>query len=317
MYRYLFGPVPSRRLGISLGIDLVPMKTCTLDCIYCECGKTTDLCVARREYVPFKSVKTEFDHYRANNPKPDYITFSGSGEPTLNSRIGDVLHYIQSRAEKIPAAVLTNGTLLFDQQVRDDIIAADVVMPSLDAATATVFRKINRPHRSLQIEKIIAGLCQFRRQYRGQIWLEVFIIPGLNDTASELQALKAAIERIAPDRIQLNTLDRPGTVSSIRAATPGELKDILTLWDLPNTEIIAKPPDRKKVLSFRRDIESAILETIARRPCTLADLSAILGLHVNEINKYLDVLEADGKICVVKQQRGFFYQVNAAANDLT
>ena len=316
MYRYLFGPVPSRRLGISLGIDLVPLKTCTLNCVYCECGKTTDLCVARREYVPFESVKTEFDHYRTNNPKPDYITFSGSGEPTLNSRIGDVLHYIKSRTEKIPVAVLTNGTLLFDQQVRDDITAADVVMPSLDAATATAFRKVNRPHRDLQIEKIIDGLCQFRRQYRGQIWLEVFIIPGMNDTPTELQALKTAIKRIAPDRIQLNTLDRPGTVAAIRPASRAELKNILTLWNLPNTEIIAKAPDRKKVLSFRQDTESAILETIARRPCTLADLSAILGLHVNEINKYLDVLEADGKICVVKQQRGFFYQANTAADDL-
>ncbi len=313
MYRYLFGPVPSRRLGISLGIDLVPLKTCTLNCIYCECGKTTDLCLERREYVPLEAVKTEFDHYRSNNPKPDYITFSGSGEPTLNSRIGDVLQHIKSRAEKIPVAVLTNGTLLCDQQLRDDIKAADVVMPSLDAATATVFRKINRPHRDLEIEKIIGGLCQFRRQYRGQIWLEVFIIPGMNDTPAELQALKAAIEKIAPDRIQLNTLDRPGTVASIRPPSPAELKDILALWNLPNAEIIAKAPDRKKMLSFRQDIESAILETIARRPCTLADLSAILGLHINEINKYLDVLEASGKISVVRQQRGFFYQPSAVS----
>ncbi len=309
MYRYLFGPVPSRRLGISLGIDLVPMKTCTLNCIYCECGKTTDLSLTRREYVLFEAVKAEFIHYRANNPKPDYITFSGSGEPTLNSRIGDVLHFIKSRSEKIPVAVLTNGTLLFDQQVRNDIKTADVVMPSLDAATSTAFKKVNLPHPRLGIESVIDGLCRFRRQYRGQIWLEVFIIPGLNDIPMELQALKTAIEKIAPDRIQLNTLDRPGTVASIRAATPEELKNILALWNLPNAEIIAKAPERKKVLSFRKDIESAILETIVRRPCTLADLKNILGLHVNEINKYLDVLEADGKIRVVKQQRGFFYQL--------
>ena len=223
--------------------------------------------------------------------------------------------FIQSQPDKIPVAVLTNGTLFFDSRVRNDIQAADVVIPSLDAATPSVFRKINRPHPDLRLEKIIDGLCRFRRQYRGQIWLEVFIVPGLNDTPAELRALKAAIEKIAPDRIQLNTLDRPGTVATIRAATSDELRSILAFWDLPNAEIIAKPVDRKKLLSFRKDTESAILETIARRPCTLADLSTILGLHVNEINKYLDVLEADGKIRVIKQQRGFFYQFNADGGD--
>ena len=135
MYNYLFGPVPSRRLGISLGLDLVPMKTCTLNCVYCESGRTTNLSLERKEYVPFEAVKEELTHYLSHNPRPDYVTFSGSGEPTLNSRIGDVVHFIKNQTSDIPMAVLTNGTLLFQKQTCDDIRDATVVIPSLDAAT--------------------------------------------------------------------------------------------------------------------------------------------------------------------------------------
>ncbi|MCP3953611.1 MAG: radical SAM protein, partial [Desulfobacterales bacterium] len=135
MYRYLFGPVPSRRLGISLGIDLVPMKTCTLDCIYCECGRTTGLTLERAEYVPLETVKEEYRHYLAHNPAPDYITFSGSGEPTLNRHIGEIIRFIQARDQQVPVAVLTNGTLLGDPGVRAELKEASVVIPSLDAAT--------------------------------------------------------------------------------------------------------------------------------------------------------------------------------------
>ena len=308
MYTYLFGPVPSRRLGISLGVDLVPMKTCTLNCMYCECGRTTNLALERKEYVPFEAVKEELTHYFSHNPRPDYVTFSGSGEPTLNSRIGDVVHFIKSQTSDIPIAVLTNGTLLFQKQACEDIRDATVVIPSLDAATERVFRKINRPHPQLKIDAIINGLVQFRKDYSGQIWLEVFIVPGLNDTEQELTALKRAIEEIEPDRIQLNTLDRPGTVPTIHAATWKELEYVLDFWQLENAEIIAKAQERKGLLSYRTDVESAILETIERRPCTLQDLSQFLGLHANELNKYLDVLEADKKIKAVKQERGFFYQ---------
>lgn len=309
MYHYLFGPVPSRRLGISLGIDLVPMKTCSLNCIYCECGSTTNLTLTRREYVPLAQAKTEFLHYLSNHPKPDYITFSGSGEPTLNSRIGEAIRFIQSHETGIPVAVLTNGTLLSDPQVRNELKPASVVMPSLDAATDKVFIKINRPHPRLPIERMLDGLIQFRKEFKGHIWLEIFIVPGINDTDSELAALKSAILNIRPDRVQLNTLDRPGPVSSIRSATPEELQRIIRFWGLDNISIIAKAQVRKKIVSYRKDVEGAILETIARRPCTLEDLTNILGLHANEVNKYLDVLEADKKVSVNHLARGQFYQV--------
>lgn len=263
----------------------------------------------RKEYVPFQDVKKELTHYFAHHPKPDYITFSGSGEPTLNFRIGDVLKFIKDQPQNYATAILSNGTLFYQKNVRAQVLKTDVIIPSLDAATPSAFHKINRPHPKLDLNEIISGLIHLRREYRGRIWLEVFIVPTINDTEEELTALKNAIKRIAPELIQLNTLDRPGTVNTIRTATEEELKRIIDFWGFANAEIIAKAPVRKEITSFRDDVESAILETIARRPCTLQDLQEILGLHINEINKYLDVLEADGKIKVVKQERGFFYQI--------
>lgn len=309
MYNYLFGPVPSRRLGMSLGIDLVPHKVCTLNCVYCECGATTDLTLERKEYVPYDMVVRELQYYLNNNQSPDYITFSGSGEPTLNSRIGNVLDYIIKKYPNIPVAVLTNGSLFFNPQVRKEILNADLVLPSLDAASDLCFRKINRPFHSLDIDKYIQGLVDFRKEYTGKIWLEVFILPGYNNNKQELLLLKKACLKINPDRIQINTLDRPGTVQNLQAAERQELQEIVKLWHLDNVEIIAAAPKRKQIKSYRKDIETAIIETISRRPCTLDDLIEILGLHINEINKYLAVLEAENKIKIVKQSRGKFYQI--------
>ena len=308
MYKYLFGPVPSRRLGMSLGVDLVPHKVCSLDCVYCECGPTTKLTLQRMEYIPYVKVTAELDHYFSNDPDPDYITFSGSGEPTLNSRVGDVLRYIKKEKPAIPVAVLTNGTLLGDAAVRKEILDADVVLPSLDAATQDVFLRINRPAVGLNIRDYVGGLEAFRDMFTGQIWLEVFIIPGCNDNRTELAALRKAIRRIRPDKIQLNTLDRPGTVGDLEAASRSRLQQVIDYWQLEHAEIISDPVQRKNIQSYRKDTETAILETIARRPCTPEDLAGILGLHVNEVNKYLDVLEAESKITPVRQQRGIFYR---------
>ena len=309
MYKYLFGPVPSRRLGMSLGIDLVPRKVCSLDCVYCEVGKTTKLTLERKEYILFDNVIKELTHYFENNPDPDYITFSGSGEPTLNSRIGDIIKFVKQNRPEIPIAVLTNGTLLFDPEVRAELKIADVVLPSLDAATNPVFDKINRPAPGLEIEKYLQGLIDFRKEFSGKIWLEIFILPQYNFEQQELKKLREIILKINPDSIQLNTLDRPGTVANLHSATGDELEEIVQLWNLENVEIISPAVQRKDLSAYRSDAEAAILETISRRPCTIEDLMEILGLHINEINKYLDVLEEENKIETIRQERGVFYQV--------
>ncbi|NOZ35039.1 MAG: radical SAM protein [Chlorobi bacterium] len=309
MYKYLFGPVPSRRLGMSLGVDLVPHKVCTLDCVYCECGATTKLTLDRKEYILYDKVTVELEHFFSENPDPDYITFSGSGEPTLNSRIGDVLNFIKKIKPHIPVAVLTNGTLLQDETVRKELMNADVVLPSLDAVVQSSFNKINRPFKNIDIEEYTDGIVKFSGEFKGKIWLEILIIPGFNDDIENLRRFKDVFLKINPDRIQLNTLDRPGTVSDLHPADRKQLQKIIDYWQLNNVEIIASVPERKEVKSYREDTETAILETIARRPCTLDDLHKILGIHINEINKYLGVLEEQKKIKNVRLERGVFYQI--------
>ena len=309
MYKHLFGPVPSRRLGMSLGIDLIPKKVCSLNCVYCEVGRTTDLTTDRSEYVKYESVIAELEKFMSNNPKIDYFTFSGSGEPTLNSRIGDILKFIKEKYPEIKTAILTNGTLLYDKNLREELMDADVILPSLDAASRDVFRKINRPDKKLNIETYIQGLVDLRKEYKGKIWLEIFLLKGYNDAKEELILLKEAILKIKPDSVQLNTLDRPGTRHDLIPLTKEEMQAIVDFWELPNVEIIDSPDKRSSIESYSGDIETAIIETIARRPCTLDDLHSFLGIHINEINKYLGNLEAGDKIETVKLERGVFYEL--------
>jgi wyosine [tRNA(Phe)-imidazoG37] synthetase (radical SAM superfamily) len=311
MYKHLFGPVPSRRLGMSLGIDLIPHKICSLNCVYCECGATTRLTNERLEYVPVEEVCSELHDFFKINPDPDYLTFSGAGEPTLHRHIGDVIDFLKELRPTVPVAVLTNGTLFNDPLVRAALMKADLVLPSLDAATDQALRKINRPLRAIRAEGYIEGLVRFSREFGGEIWLEILILPGYNDDQENLEALKVAVRRINPGRIQLNTLDRPGTVEGLHPASLASLESIAAFlaMDQVQVEIIAPPEVREQAKSYRTDIESAILETISRRPCTLTDLEKILGIHIHEINKYLGVLEQSGRIETILQERGTFYQL--------
>lgn len=309
MYKYLFGPVPSRRLGMSLGVDLVPKKVCSLNCVYCEVGETTKLTLNRKEYVKQDKIIAELKQFMSNAPKVDYITFSGYGEPTLNSRIGEVLSHIKQHYPDVKTAVLTSGALLSDKKMRDELLESDLILPSLDAASQAVFEKINRPNPKLKIETYIQGLIDFRKEYKGDIWLEVFLLKGYNDSSEELALLKEAILKIEPDVVQLNTLDRPGTVKNLTPLSNEELQNIIDLWGIENVEIIAPATERADIESFDTNIEATILSTIARRPCTLDDLHQILGIHVNEINKYLGVLEHNNKIKSTTLERGVFYEL--------
>ena len=309
MYKYLFGPVPSRRLGMSLGVDLVPKKVCSLNCVYCEVGETTHLTTDRKEYVKYDKIVTELKQFMSNKPNIDYITFSGSGEPTLNSRIGEVLTFVKQNYADVKTAILTSGALLSNSELRSELLEADVILPSLDAGNQLVFKKINRPSPKLNMDTYIQGLIDLRKEYKGKIWLEVFLLKGYNDSTEELKLLKKAILKIKPDIVQLNTLDRPGTIEGLVALTKEELQKVIDLWDIPNVEIIASAALRTDIDSYSTDIEGTILATITRRPCTLGDLNQILGIHINEINKYLGTLEMNSKIKTTTLERGIFYEL--------
>ena len=294
----VFGPVPSRRLGFSLGVDLVPFKTCTLDCVYCQLGRTTNLTLDRREYVPEEQVIGDISTALGKGGRVDWITFSGSGEPTLHSRIGALIRRVKEMTS-VPVAVLTNGTLLSLPQVRDDLSAADLVIPSVDAGTEEVFRILNRPHSALSLEKLIAGIAAFSASFPGRLWIEVMLVRGLNDSAGELGAIAAAMARIGPERVQLNTVVRPPAEPDALRLGPDAMekaKSIMAplLGGVPVDIVAGFEGARHEAVEH--NVPGAIVDYLGRRPATLGDLSASLGLHRNEIVKYLTALIESGGV---------------------
>jgi wyosine [tRNA(Phe)-imidazoG37] synthetase (radical SAM superfamily) len=296
--------VASRRLGRSLGVDIVPHKACTLNCIYCQVGRTSKLTIRRKEYVSIKAVLDELKQRLAEGLQADYITISGSGEPTLNSCLGELIDGIR-QITKIPIAIITNGTLLYRQDVRADCAKADVVLPSLDAGTEDVFRKINRPHKNISIEKLISGLCRFRKEYSGQIWLEVFLVEGVNTDSAQVTAIKEAIEKIQPDKVQLNTAVRPTAEKGVGRLDEQRLREIAA--QLGNkAEVIA---DFAQVVGGKdvRTQAEDVLAMLKRRPGTVEDISAGLGISGEEALEFIQVLQRQGVIsCEEKGGVRFF-----------
>ncbi len=309
-YKHLFGPVHSRRLGYSLGVDLVPFKYCPLNCVYCEVQNTDHLTLERREFFPVDEIKRELADFLVSGPELDYITFSGAGEPTLNSRIGEIIHFIKGQYPSYKLALLTNGVLLNDASLRREILPCDLILPSLDACRQKTFETINQPHPLLTAAGLVESLISLRHDYNGQIWLEVFIIEGINDTEEELECLCDAIQRISPDLVQINSLDRPGAQEWVKAAGETVLNKVKKYFSahlsMP-VEIIAKAHPDNLEAQVPEDIEEAIAATLKRRPSTAEDLSATLGWHINEISKFLRQLNAVQKITVKREQRGIFY----------
>lgn len=303
--QYCFGPVQSRRLGISLGVDLVPHKTCTLNCVYCECGRTTVLTDEIKEYVPTAAVIEELAAILSTHPDLDIITFSGSGEPTLHSGIGTIIEHLKSNY-RYNIAVLTNGTLLYKSDVRKRLYDADIVIPSLDAATEQAFAKICRPHKALSLHTIIEGIAQFRKEFKGLLILEIFIVPGINDTPKELEALVNTAHSINPHRIQLNYLDRPGAEKWVTAVSIETLKQFAALFKPIPVDIPGTPEYRLLELSL--PLREMILSTIERRPSTVDDLAYSLGKDHQFVEKILGELVEQGVAEYYEEARGRFYR---------
>jgi wyosine [tRNA(Phe)-imidazoG37] synthetase (radical SAM superfamily) len=297
--RYIYGPVPSRRLGLSLGIDIVPMKVCTLDCIYCQLGRTTELSTVRRAFVDIEAVVTEVKSRLAEGVRTDYLTIGGSGEPTLNSQLGDLIDRLH-QTTAVPVAVLTNGTLFYREEVRAECAKADVVIPSLDAGDEAAFEAVNRPTRHISIEKLVSGLSTFRDEYAGQIWLEVFIVPGVNTSAEQIEKMKSLIERMRPDKVQLNTAVRPPAERSVEPASHEALAAIARQMG-GNCEVIADVPvgccDRQA-----QKVTADVLSMLKRRPCSVQDLCTGLGITADEAMRQIADLRSQG--LAVAEPRG-------------
>ncbi|MGD9874209.1 MAG: radical SAM protein [Kiritimatiellia bacterium] len=291
-YRYIFGPVPSRRFGRSLGVDLTPLKTCTLDCIFCQLGHTSNKTIERREYVPVREVQQELIRWEKEGSEADFITLSGSGEPTLHSGFGEILKFIKDKMPA-PAVVLTNGTLLWLPEVRKAAAEADIAKLSLSVWDAASFQRINQPHEAITFERYVTGLQSFRAEYSGKIWLEVFLIDGMNSAREQVEKIARIAGTLGADEIHLNTAVRPPADSTVHPVPEDQMADLAELFR-PAASIIAGFP--KRCAANIKANEETILNMLRRRPCTARQIADAFGMHVNEVSKYAGDLLRSQKI---------------------
>lgn len=301
--RYIYGPVPSRRLGRSLGVDLVPYKTCTYDCIYCQLGRTTNKTTERKEWVPTKEVVAQLKDKLST--KPDYITLSGSGEPTLHAETEQLIHGIKNMTD-IPVAVITNGSLLWLPEVQRALLDADLVVPSLDADSEDIFTYVNRPHPQIRFDQMLKGLQEFRRLFHGQYWLEVFLLSGVTTVEARVKALRDCIKTICPDKVQVNTVVRPPAEGYAMPVPRDQLEEIAARL-YPGAESILP-------CAHAGDTEGSgagcddILDLLRRRPCSIADIATGLRLHPHEVAKCVGRLVSEQKVRVKEQQGMPYYE---------
>ena len=301
----IFGPVPSRRLGFSLGVDLVPFKTCSLDCTYCQLGKTSHKTIERRAYTPLNDTIEELKAILKHQQKIDYITIAGSGEPTLSTQLGAIFSSIKEITE-IPVAVLTNGTLLHRDDVQRELLPADLVIPSLDTVNPEIFTKVNRPHPELSVSQMIAGLERFRNVFLGKLWLEIMLVRGINDTPEELESMRDILTPIKLDMVQINTPVRPGTDSTCKPLTSQELAYCKEILGDP-CEVIAAFDGRQHTLEV--NLKEKICSMVSRRPLNLSEIADSLGMDREKATEVLTLLEKQGKIELHKHGVEYYYQV--------
>jgi len=292
---FVYGPVPSRRLGASLGVDVVPMKVCCYDCLYCQLGPTRELTQERREFFPVGEVLADVERRLHLWPPPDVVTVAGSGEPTLYSSLGALLEGLKTLTA-IPIALLTNGALFHRADVRREARAADLVLPSLDAGDDATFALVNRPAPELSLGQVVDGLARFRGEYPGKIWLEVMVLAGVTDTVERLAPIARLACRLAPDRIQLNTPVRPTFDERAAPVPPERLAELCSIFD-PTAEVVVETSGRHHDdVADRSGVDEELPALLQRRPCTLDEIATGLRRHPNDVLKALVHLEREGNV---------------------
>ncbi len=301
-YRHLFGPVRSRRLGLSLGLDLVPPKVCSFDCPYCQVGATTSKTLERREYVPVAEVLAEFDRWQAADGRADCITLAGSGEPTLHSRFGDVLKGV-ARRSSLKRVLLSNGSLFSLPEVRAAAAQADVVKGTLSAWDDESFRAVHHPHASLVFADFFEGLVAMRKAFGGDYWLEVFIVPGRNDQDAQVRQIADLARAIGPDHIHLNTAVRPSADVTVQAVSHARLAELAALFT-PVAEVAAsgRPADGASGGHVVGDLTERLCAMAGRHPATAEEMAAALGMELQAVISLLAQLVADARLKA--EQRG-------------
>ncbi len=299
--KYIFGPVPSRRLGQSLGIDTIPLKTCNWNCVYCQLGRTQPIVNQRREYYPSDEILAEVQEaLKAHRPgEIDWVTFVGSGEPLLHDRIGYLIRQVKSMTD-LPVAVITNGSLLYLPEVRQEVFAADAVLPTLDAGTAELYRKINRPHPELSFDRLVNGLETFREGYSGKLWVEVMLVRGMNDTPQALMDIAKILQRIEPDAVHINLPTRPPVETWVQPPTEESLMQAIAI--LGNIAEVVHPAEGSFDLSGYENVVDAVIGIITRHPMRQEELERALDRWFpGQVRQALLELESSGRAQVVER----------------
>jgi wyosine [tRNA(Phe)-imidazoG37] synthetase (radical SAM superfamily) len=314
--KYVFGPVPSRRLGQSLGIDPIPLKTCNWNCVYCQLGRSKPLINKRMNYFPPEDIAAEVRQFlKSSQPEEiDWITFVGSGEPLLHVSIGVLIRQVKGMTD-LPVAVITNGSLLYLPGVRQELKAADAVLPTLDAGTQTLYRRINRPHPELTFERLIEGLVAFREEYQGRLWVEVMLVRGLNDTPQALCDIAKVLESIKPDSVHINLPDKPPAEAWVQAPHEESLMQARAI--LGNIAEVVHPAEGSFNLSSFDNPIDAILTIITRHPMRQEELERALSCwSQGKVQQVLADLEASGRAQVVKRWGVSFWSAASSHYDV-
>lgn len=289
----VFGPVPSRRLGLSLGVDLVPYKACTFNCLYCQIGSAESSDLVRKSYYSKEQAISELKEVLSSGVDIDCITFSGSGEPTLSSDIGILIDEFKKLTD-IPIAVLTNGSLLYLEDVQKDLKNADILIPSLDAVDREIFEKINRPHPNMKLDNILEGIKNIRKWFRGEVRLEIMLVKGLNDTDTHIKQLAELANHIGADKIELNTVVRPPAEMDAKPLSEDEIARISGFFGGVGQVItpFTKSSNNNIMDEKLKEQKGLLLNTISRRPLTLKELAELTGVKEEAVLDFISIVGA-------------------------
>ncbi|MFX1436440.1 MAG: radical SAM protein [Promethearchaeota archaeon] len=308
--KYVYGPVPSRRLGNSLGIDLIPSKTCNYQCIYCQIGETTNFTNTRINFFPKEEIIAEIDKViKLTKNRFDYVTFVGSGEPTLYKDLKDLIVHVK-RISKKPVCVITNGSLLYQKEVQEALMSSDVVLPSLDAGDERSFIKINRPHPSINFENTIQGFIDFKKIFKGNFWIEVMLMKGINDSKEELSKIKNKIDKIKPDRIDINVPIRPPVEKWVKIPESNIVSTLNEIFgDYSNIGFPEEGIFKIHSLNLEKELIS-ILERHPMREDQILTTFSDFGLNKEKIIAMLMKLKSEQKINKVLYNEKIFWKLN-------